>query len=81
MINQDKNMNDFEGYHINAKNQIVYVYQGKNFITDKNINDFPESLYDVASRELLMIISGMSELPEIKLTDTPPKIKGMGYKG
>lgn len=74
-------MSNFEGYDINDKNQIVYRYQGIGYITNKTIDNFPESLYDVASRELLSIIAGINELPEIKPTDRPPKIKGMGFKG
>lgn len=74
-------MNDYEGYDINEKNQIVYVYKGNEFLTDKKIDSFPDELFDLASRKLLMVISGLSELPEVKPIDSASKIKGIGYKG
>lgn len=74
-------MSNFEGYDINDKNQIVYRYQGIGYITDKTIDNFPSELYDQSSRELLSIIAGINELPEVKTTDRPTKIKGIGYKG
>jgi hypothetical protein len=74
-------MSNFEGYDINDKNQIVYRYKGIGYITDKTIDNFPSELYDHSSRELLSIIAGINELPDVKPTYQPPKIKGMGYHG
>lgn len=73
-------MSNFEGYDINSKNQIVYVYQGIGYISDKTIDNFPSELYEQSSRELLSVIAGISELPVIVKTEDTPKIKGIGYK-